>query len=99
MIYVECDTNCFSCSSSTSTSCTECVYSKNRFTDLTTFYNALSASTLDCSSMAARSGTATLVYYLRPKGTACTATPCSNQKTDYSTYFDSFYDIMTDVLF
>jgi len=93
-----CSTNCFSCSQANPTLCTECVYSKARFSSLTTFYNALSTTgAVDCSTMSSRSSTATLTYYLRPQGTACPTTPCANTVTDYTTYYDSFYDIMTDV--
>ena len=96
---VECSTNCFSCSQDNSAYCTECIYSKVRYSSLTTFYTSLATSAMDCSALSSRSGTATLTYYLRPKGTACTSTPCANTMNLYSTYYDSFYDIMTDVFF
>lgn len=73
------------------------MYSKKRFTSQSTYYSDLSSETFDCSAMADRTDTATLNYYLRPQGTACTSTPCSNTMSDYSTYYDSFYDIMKDV--
>ena len=91
-------TNCLTCTSSNK--CSECLYKKYRFETNTikTFYDFLKLETLDCSASTARSGSLTLVYYLRPLGTACTTNPCGNTASDYSTYFDSFYNILKDVI-
>lgn len=79
--------------------CSECIYEKMRFTGtVKNFWDALATNTAtDCST--SRAGTLTLNYYLRPIGTACIANPCANTINDYSTYYDSFYDIMKDVIF